>query len=345
MNTHTLMPKRWRTPSRHQRGVGLVELMVAMAIGAVLILGAMQMYVDSRNAYTVNETEARLQENARYALSVMEPDIRMANYWGLLKGSVGLSGGVPQTAPAAVVLGGASAAACGANYSVDVQTTLEGNNDAYALGCAAWHNKPVTSADTLTVRRASLTQSTIPAATIGPLRVCSTRIFAGLVNDVTTCTIPPSGEVHDLVVHAYYVDQDSAQINGLPTLFRKSLNVTPNFQDDEILPGVEDMQVQFGIDPTGNGIATQYVDAIGPAVLPAASQIVSVRVWLLVRAEAPEQGFVDNRTYAYGNRLLANGTTNNLNSGGAAGKAYRPADQFRRLLISRSVMLRNALGT
>ncbi len=98
-----------RLPSRDVQGIGLVELMVAMAIGAVLILGAFQMYVDSRNAYTVNETEARLQENARYALAVMEPDIRMANYWGLLKGAIGLSGGSAQTTAPAAALAGASA--------------------------------------------------------------------------------------------------------------------------------------------------------------------------------------------------------------------------------------------
>ncbi len=109
------------------------------------------------------------------------------------------------------------------------------------------------------------------------------------------------------------------------------------------------MQVQFGIEPgnaTGvlTGIATQYVNAANAATLPLNAQIVSVRIWLLMRAEQAEQGFVDNRTYEYGNRLLANGTTNNLNAGGATGKAYRPNDNFHRLLISRSVMIRNALG-
>ena len=68
-------------------GLSLIELLVALAIGAVLIFGATQVYVDSRNAYGVNETVARLQETARYAMSVIESDVRMANYWGLLKGA------------------------------------------------------------------------------------------------------------------------------------------------------------------------------------------------------------------------------------------------------------------
>jgi len=147
-------------------------------------------------------------------------------------------------------------------------------------------------------------------------------------------------------VHSYYVDRDSTQQVGVPALHQWSLNGTPNFVDNEIISGIEDLQVQFGIDPTGNsGSATQYVDAFGPAVLPLGAQIVAVRIWLLVRSDVLEVGFTDNSTYQYGNRALANGTVADLNTAGAAGKAYAPADGFRRVLVSRTIMLRNALGT
>jgi hypothetical protein len=182
------------------------------------------------------------------------------------------------------------------------------------------------------------------------LRVCSSRTDGALVNDASGCTPAPTGQINDLVVNSYYVDRDSDELAGLPSLRRWSvLNVpitaAPQFRDNEIAPGIEDMQIQFGIDPTGNsGSATQYVNAVGPATL-AAAQIVSVRIWLLVRAETPEVGFVDKRTYVYGDRLAANGTTTSLNSAGAAGKAYKPGDGFHRLLVSRTIMIRNALGT
>jgi len=41
----------------------------------------------------------------------------------------------------------------------------------------------------------------------------------------------------------------------------------------------------------------------------APAQIVSVRIWLLVRSDSPESGFTDDRTYEYGDRLTNNGTT------------------------------------
>jgi len=331
------------------RGVTLVEIMVSLTLAALLIAGAVQVYSDSSKTYAIHETASRLEENARYVFSVLEPDVRMASYWGLMKGSIGIVGAAAQTAGTANALAGAAATACGNNFGVDLTTTLEGTNDGYTLGCAAFHARPMPASDTLTVRRASFLATTVPAATVGPLRICSTRLAATLVkvaNVATTCPAAPTGLVNDLIVHAYYVDKDSATTVNVPTLFRKSLTATPGFTDEEILPGVEDLQVQFGIDPTGaNGIATQYINPLAAAALPATSQIVAVRIWLLLRAEAPETGFVDNRVYQYGNRSTANGTVSSLAVATSAGKAYAPGDNFRRLLVSRTVMIRNSLGT
>ncbi len=69
--------------NRQPRGTGLVELMVAMMIGLFLILGAVTLYIQSRQSYRTIEAVARLQEKARYALDVLETDIRTANHWGL----------------------------------------------------------------------------------------------------------------------------------------------------------------------------------------------------------------------------------------------------------------------
>ncbi|MCX7056118.1 MAG: hypothetical protein NTZ79_02715, partial [Proteobacteria bacterium] len=63
------------------------------------------------------------------------------------------------------------------------------------------------------------------------------------------------------------------------------------------------------------------------------------------RADVPEPGFADSRIYQYGNRSTATGTVNTLVGSGTAGKAYQPNDTFRRLLLSRTIMIRNSLGT
>ncbi|MEI8299065.1 MAG: PilW family protein [Pseudomonadota bacterium] len=338
-----------RAVLRQQRGVGLVEVLISVAIGTFLIAGALTIFSDSSKTYNVHEASSRLEENGRYVFSILEPDVRMASYWGYTKGAVGVGNAVAQTGTAATALAGAAATSCGNNYSVDLLTTLEGSNDSYTLGCAAYNAKPMPSADTLTVRRASFVQSAVTAATVGPLRICSTRLSALLTPVASACAAAPNGTVSDLIVHAYYVDQDSTTQAGLPTLWRKSLNTvgtTPTFQDEEILPGVEDLQVQFGIDPSGtSGVATQYINPLKAANLPATTQIVAVRIWVLLRADVPEPGFADSRIYQYGNRSTATGTVNSLLGTATAGKAYQPNDTFRRLLLSRTIMIRNSLGT
>jgi type IV pilus assembly protein PilW len=365
-----------------QLGLSLIEMMVAMVIGAVLIFGAGQVYVNSKGAYNVNESVARLQETARYAMSVIEPDVRMSNYWGLLKGAAVIVGQLPQglLVPLAPVAAGGPANVCGRNFATDVSTNLQGDNNAYTLstsklaGCdtlldlstgAVWTTTPVATADTLTVRRASVFDSAPGPA--GTLQVCTSRIAGRLMSDGLAASCPAAvagqaealatSKLKNLIVDTYYIDRNSQQQANLPSLRRKTLTSVggvTQFRDQEIIAGVEDMQVQFGIDPIGNtGVATRYVNPDG---VPAGAQIVAVRVWLLVRADAPESNFFDNRIYQYGDRLQATGVTGNLNAVADAGKAYQPSlsanvsfatgpASVRRLLISRTIQVRNALGT
>ena len=77
-------------PRRKQLfGMTLIELMIALAIGAGLLIGALTVFVQSRTTLRSNDAVARLQENARFALAVLEPDIRIAHYWGLTSRKIG----------------------------------------------------------------------------------------------------------------------------------------------------------------------------------------------------------------------------------------------------------------
>ena len=70
------------TFSNKQAGLTLVELMVALAIGSFLMIGAVQIYSQSRQAFVVNESIARVQETAQFAMDTIEADLRMASNWG-----------------------------------------------------------------------------------------------------------------------------------------------------------------------------------------------------------------------------------------------------------------------
>lgn len=67
---------------RQQQGLTLVEIMVALTIGMVLLGGVITILVSSQQTYRVNEALARIQENSRFAFQLLSRDIRMAGYMG-----------------------------------------------------------------------------------------------------------------------------------------------------------------------------------------------------------------------------------------------------------------------
>jgi type IV pilus assembly protein PilW len=64
------------------RGVSLVELMIALALSAFLLLGLAQVFAASRAAYQTAEALGRVQENGRVGLDLVSRDLRMAGHMG-----------------------------------------------------------------------------------------------------------------------------------------------------------------------------------------------------------------------------------------------------------------------
>lgn len=67
---------------RSQRGLTLVELMVAMALQLILLIGVGQIFVGQKQTYRTADAFARMQENGRYAIGTLQRDIRAAGYTG-----------------------------------------------------------------------------------------------------------------------------------------------------------------------------------------------------------------------------------------------------------------------
>lgn len=67
---------------RRQRGLSLVEILVALVISLFLIAGVIQLFISSKQTYRNYDALSRLQENGRFALEAMSRDIRMASFTG-----------------------------------------------------------------------------------------------------------------------------------------------------------------------------------------------------------------------------------------------------------------------
>ena len=70
----------------------LVELLVALAIGSFLMIGAVQVYNQSRQAFVINESIARVQETAQFAMDTLEADLRMASNYGMQSRGLAVEG-------------------------------------------------------------------------------------------------------------------------------------------------------------------------------------------------------------------------------------------------------------
>ncbi|WP_054919403.1 PilW family protein, partial [Pseudomonas sp. NBRC 111138] len=66
------------------RGFSLVEVLLALAIGLILILGASQILISSRLTHASQQAAMLLQDDARFVLSKITQDIRQAGMLGCL---------------------------------------------------------------------------------------------------------------------------------------------------------------------------------------------------------------------------------------------------------------------
>ncbi len=63
---------------RRQRGLTLIELMVALVLGLVVIGAVVNLFLTNRQTYRTTENLARMQENLRIAYELMARDVREA---------------------------------------------------------------------------------------------------------------------------------------------------------------------------------------------------------------------------------------------------------------------------
>jgi prepilin-type N-terminal cleavage/methylation domain-containing protein len=316
--------------SRREAGMTLIELMVALAIGLFLLLGAITVYLQSRQTFQVNESIARLQENGRFALDALEPDIRMGHFWGLTTRTNKIQGRAAPGETTAIAVTND----CGDNWSIDLDAGFEATNGSYAWDCGAFGDGAHASSDTLVVRRTAEEATAAPAANtlyIQSARFQDSQLFKGATVPAGYSTT--TSETHELVVDGYYVSQSSALGDDIPSLRVKKLGTGaagPEVTDEEVLPGVEDLQVQLGVDTDAfgapnRGSIDRYVNP-GDAILANPDvQVLAVRIWLRLRAERPEPGFTDDKSYSYADQDID-----------------PPMDGYRRMVVSKTIYIRNA---
>ena len=308
----------------------LIELMVAMSIGLFLIGGALYIYSQSRSTYRASDSIARLQETARFALDALEPDIRLARYWGLT------------SEPARVTVPGGIVVRCGATditaFATDFDAAVESRDDNYDLPCPAFANAARDGSDVLILRHAEPWAGGVePAEEAGRLQVQTTLNRGEVFNDGVAPDLGLASTRHNVVLNAYYVSNESSFDAERPALRRLTLRANGTLGEEEVIPGVENLQVQLGMDTNGDNNVDRYVDGDHPLVTFGApefdpdARLIAVRIWMLVSTPADDLGWEDTSSYP----------TPDADLGALdGGSADYPADN-RRLQITRTIFLNN----
>lgn len=67
-------------PVRTSQGFTLTELLIALAIGSVVMAGVVNFFINQQKHYNVREQVATMQENTRMGLDFISRDLAMAGY-------------------------------------------------------------------------------------------------------------------------------------------------------------------------------------------------------------------------------------------------------------------------
>jgi len=294
-----------------QRGVSLVELMVALLLGLFLLFALVEILLNGKQSFSAANHLSRLQENGRIATDLVATDLKRAGYMGGNSYVENIYGSTGQVA-------GAMTCATGdTTWGRMVAWGLSGLDDTNA-GYACIPNGTYLRGDVLTIRYVTPWAAAAMSANKMYLRssLFEGRIFKGSEEaSVENEVGDEPNSVRELMAYSYFVGDSGRTCGGqpVPSFFRIGLDDNAQPVPEELLPGIEHFEVQYGV-------AGQYVDADDVTDW---GDVVTARIWLLVRAECPETGFTDTSTYTLGNQV------------------YTPNDNFRRQLYSNVVMIRN----
>lgn len=314
--------------SVRQAGFSMVELMIAMAIGVVLVGGALTVHIQSHEAHTFAERMARIQENGRFVFDVMSPDLRLAGFWGRTEKAAAIArrtGDTINPMPAAM----APAADCYPGYFTNVTARIEAADEdqvgaANPFQTCVPDTVRVAGSDILVVRHAASTP-TAPGDIVNNRLYVISNVLSGELFVGGVMPIPagynPTDAIHEVVTNLYFLSNNSSAGAGIPALNRIELVDGPALVTQELITGVEDLQVQLGIDTLGTGSVNNYVSPDSP--LLAGARIVATRAWIRIRGERIDFDFTDMSTYEY------------------ADLSVTPNDSFRRMLVSKTLRVRN----
>jgi type IV pilus assembly protein PilW len=328
-----------------EAGFSIIELMVAITLGLIILGGLAALFANASSARSELERNSRQIENGRFAIELLGDDLRIAGFYGELNvRSLGAATVLPD--PCSLVP---------ADWAAAIPLHVFGyDNGAGAPGCIPVNLKPNT--DILVVRRVATCEAGVggcPALVGGSAYIqtsrCSDQIAVtpyrlGLHGSTTwdmmkkDCNGGVTTTQRLYVVHIYYIATDNGSGSPIPTLTRLDFNGAA-FTSLPMVEGIEEFQVEYGIDVDNDGSPDGYAADPNNFTLPGCpacaaidnwNNVMTVRINLLARNIDPSPRYTDTKTYTIGRTV------------GGADYTVTPGGTYRRHAYTGLVRVVNA---
>jgi type IV pilus assembly protein PilW len=290
------------------RGFSLIEFMIAITRGLLLILGVTAFFVTTSRNFTESQKAHRQIENGRYAMDLLSEDLRHAGFYGEIASVGAVPAGAPPDPCATDV----------ATLAAALPIAIQGVGDADTKpSCVP---ERLTGTDVLVVRRVHSIAIPAASAVSGGYYVqisfCATELpmfqlaQSGFNMMTKACDPAVKSPIRQVHTSIYFISPCSlpsgatgtcaanASAPATPTLTRMDLG-PGGFTLVPLVEGIENMQLEYGLDTNANGAAESFV--VTPANTGAAwASVAAVRIHLLSRNVESSPGYADAKTYQLG---------------------------------------------
>ncbi len=329
---------------RQQRGLSLIELMVSILLGVILSSGIIAVYLESKRNYAAEEEMARIQENGRFALELLKRELSMAGFYG------GYFIAEDDLNAEALTGGGEECVATG-QWVLDMTTPIElinnfnnswvTNSPTTLAGCVPANAWVKAGSDVVTVKRTSAKPTMFEGQLVDGAKAQDAQYYLKVedygdtkdwfygtsVADDFSADPNDVDEYWEVYAKLFYIRNWSVTVgDNIPVLCVRELVQNGMATTDRCLvEGIEDMQIEFGVDLTSDDVPNTYTP--DPNEM---NQVVTARIYLLVRSlnELVSSENANTKTYQLG---LDAGTVTTVNDG------------YMRQLFSTTVLVRNAI--
>jgi len=285
---------------RAQRGLTLVETMIAMVIGLVIVAAMAALFVGSSHSRREVQSSADVIENGRYATDVLDRELSQAGFLGTLATPTGNTVALCSTAIA--------------DWENSLEVHAVGLNNADAdPACLA--RKAGT--DAIFIQRASTCEvgdaaceaesasngylqvsECGPEYGVTPFVVAAGGTAASFPLKTKDCAAAKAGK-RKLIRRIYYVSAADVLSYVDVSLGGVSAPVA-------LVEGIEQMQFSYAFDADGDGTAECFASTLAGCAGAQWPQVVGVRLWLLARSD------VASRNNAAATQFVMDDTTVNV---------------------------------